>query len=371
MEAITMTSPVADIGHNSGATRKALYIAEITKAMEARKAKRLEEALSARELGALTSSDRIIALKHGLLDNYRVIYAMYPNLDVLPGVVLFVSIFSDHGGQYDSNGRCTIPPGCCTYSMAKMACFFSRSVEAIRGGLKRAVACGALQREMKPKKGGKYLHSPVVFKGILDPSSSATYFVDASLPGEDTPSQLGVRLPAASEASLGGHSKPSLGDHPKPDGGIYPREHPREYPKGSEPPRPELSIASGSPNRPATESRARPSRKRSAKARTRLPDDWKPAPAVVTWVRENFLASDRQIADQAEKFRAYHTSRGSTMADWEAAWRNWWLNDYHKIPRRPSALADRFEGQPGTGSRSALEEAIERARRADEENRKC
>jgi hypothetical protein len=212
MEAV-VTAPVADIGHNSGASRKALYIAEITRAMEARKAKRLEEALTARELGALTSSDRIVALKHGLLDNYRVIYAMYPNLDVLPGVVLFVSIFSDHGGQYDSNGRCIIPPGCCTYSMAKMARFFSRSEEAIRLALKRAAACGTLNRS-KPS-GGKYSHWPVVFRGILDPASSPCWFVDASLDPTTTPSPLGVRQPVAPQAPLG--------DHPKPDGGDPPQ----------------------------------------------------------------------------------------------------------------------------------------------------
>jgi hypothetical protein len=59
------------IGHNIGANRKVLYIAEITRAMQARKEKRLEEALAREDLGALSSSDRIIALKHGLLDNYQ------------------------------------------------------------------------------------------------------------------------------------------------------------------------------------------------------------------------------------------------------------------------------------------------------------
>jgi hypothetical protein len=232
MEAI-VTAPVADIGHNSGASRKVLYIAEITKAMEVRKAKRLEEALTARELGALTSSDRIVALKHGLLDNYRVIYAMYPNLDVLPGVVLFVGIFSDHGGQYDSNGRCIIPPGCCTYSIANMARFFSRSEEAIRLALKRAVACGALNRSKPP--GGKYSHWPVVFRGILDPASSPCWFVDASLDPTTTPSLLGVRQPVAHQAPLGYHPKPDGGDHPKPDGNVFPRGLPREHPQGEEP----------------------------------------------------------------------------------------------------------------------------------------
>ena len=107
------------IGNNSSANRKALYFAEIAKAKEARKAKHMGEALSPGELGALTSSDRIIALlKHGVLDNFRIIYAANPQMDVLPGVVMFVSIFSDTGG-----GRCSHP-------ITKMAKFFSRSDNA-------------------------------------------------------------------------------------------------------------------------------------------------------------------------------------------------------------------------------------------------
>lgn len=234
-----MTGPLPDIGHNSGASRKALYIAEITKAMNARKAKRLEETFTPQELGALTSSDRIVALKHGLLDNIRVIYATHPNLDVLPGVVLLVSIFSDHGGQYDANGRCILPPGSCTYSMTKMARFFSRSERAIREALHRAVECGALNRS-KPI-GGKYSHWPVVFRSILDPASSPTWFIDASLPVPPvqqgtTGSLLPVCQPVAPEASFLYHRKPPSGDHRKPDDNVLPRVFPRELPKGEEPP---------------------------------------------------------------------------------------------------------------------------------------
>src|SRR6476661_1370385 len=122
------------MGERSRATGKAYYIAEITRCMEARKAGRLKETLSRRELGALSATERIIAMKHGLLDNYRAIYAAHPNMDVLPGVVMFVTLFSDNGD------------GCCTYSIAKMAKFFSRSEEAVRLALKRAVKVGVLHR---------------------------------------------------------------------------------------------------------------------------------------------------------------------------------------------------------------------------------
>jgi hypothetical protein len=225
LEIVVMSAPQADIGHNSGASRKAFYIAEITKVLAARKAKNLDDTLSRQELGALSSTDRIIALKHGMLDNYRVMYAMFPQLDVLPGVVAFVTIFSDHGGMYDNMGRCIWPPGCCTYSMANMAKFFSRSEEAIRQALKRAVKASLLHRH-KPN-GGKYSHWPVVFKGILDPSSSPTWFVDASLPLGAGPPQgsFGCGGPSHRKPPLGDHPKPDGGDHPKPDGNVFPREN--------------------------------------------------------------------------------------------------------------------------------------------------
>ena len=116
-------------------------------------------------------------------------------------------------------------------------------------------------------------------------------------------------------------------------------------------------IASGA--KPATASR-----KRDAKPRTRLPEDWKPSPATIAWAKENFTASDHQIAQEAEKFYAHHFSKASKMADWPAAWRTWWFNGYHKIPRRihpaQSSQTDR-----------ALHDAFERARLMDEEDARC
>jgi hypothetical protein len=205
-----MSGPQTEIRHNIGASRKVVYIAEITRAMQARKEKRLEEALARVDLGALSSSDRIIALKHGLLDNYRVLYATFPNMDVLPGVVLFVSIFSDNGA------------GCCTYAMGKMAQYFSRSERSIRDALHRAVECGTLNRH-KPV-GGKYSHWPVVFRSILDPASSPTWFVDAALPVEmSTGSRLPVCRAVAPEAGFLEHRKADAPNHRKPDDNVFPK----------------------------------------------------------------------------------------------------------------------------------------------------
>jgi hypothetical protein len=106
-------------------------------------------------------------------------------------------------------------------------------------------------------------------------------------------------------------------------------------------------------------------RKREAKPRTRLPKDWKPSTETVAWAQANYVANPRQILIEAEKFRDYHVSRGTTMADWHAAWRTWWGNGFHKIPRRMSAVPDLL-GKAGAQD-AALEDALERRRRADEE----
>src|SRR5262249_29220304 len=75
----------------------------------------------------------------------------------------------------------------------------------------------------------------------------------------------------------------------------------------------------------------------------KLRPDWRPSPDEIAWVRERYVASDTQIAGQAERFSNFHRGRGSQMADWAAAWRTWWLNGYHKIPARTAAPAPLFE----------------------------
>ena len=75
---------------------------------------------------------------------------------------------------------------------------------------------------------------------------------------------------------------------------------------------------------------------------------------MIAWVKADWVATDRLISAEAQKFRDYHTSKCSLMADWAAAWRTWWGNGYHKIARRP-------EGRPDAGA--DLDAALEQARR--------
>jgi hypothetical protein len=109
-------------------------------------------------------------------------------------------------------------------------------------------------------------------------------------------------------------------------------------------------------------------RKRDAKPRTRLPKDWTPSTETVAWARANFVATDQQILIEADKFRDHHASKGSTMADWPAAWRTWWGNGFHKIPRRLSAVR---RSAPSGHQDTELADAFERARLADLEAPQC
>ena len=112
---------------------------------------------------------------------------------------------------------------------------------------------------------------------------------------------------------------------------------------------------SGNQGQPAGDG-ARVKKKRNA-PRTQIAPDWRPTDAMVGWVRAGWIATDRQITTEAAKFRDHHTSKGSLMADWFAAWRTWWLNGYHKIPLRP-------ESKPDAGT--DLDAAYEQLRRERE-----
>jgi hypothetical protein len=68
--------------------------------------------------------------------------------------------------------------------------------------------------------------------------------------------------------------------------------------------------------------------------RSQIADDWQPSAEAQAWVQSHYVATDRQIAEQAALFRNYHQGKGSLMADWAAAWRTWWGNGFHKLPRR-------------------------------------
>ena len=76
------------------------------------------------------------------------------------------------------------------------------------------------------------------------------------------------------------------------------------------------------------------------KAQTALPDDFMPNEVGATRAEEKRI----DLAAELEKFRNYHTAKGSVMADWQAAWRTWVGN------ARPGTGAVGEPGGPKRGS---------------------
>ena len=107
--------------------------------------------------------------------------------------------------------------------------------------------------------------------------------------------------------------------------------------------------------KPSAKDVAKPRAKASPTPRTEIAPNWRPGVQDLDWVRERFVASNTQIANQVEAFRDYHRGKGNKMADWSAAWRTWWNNGYHKIPRRLEAPAPLLEGKVRSESAAQLD----------------
>ena len=103
------------------------------------------------------------------------------------------------------------------------------------------------------------------------------------------------------------------------------------------------SPSQQAPEVPApTGTSAKPPSKKT-KPRSQIASDWQPSAEARAWVQANYVASDKQIAEQAEYFRNHHQGKGSLMANWTAAWRTWWGNGFHRIPKRANGAASKFE----------------------------
>ena len=59
------------------------------------------------------------------------------------------------------------------------------------------------------------------------------------------------------------------------------------------------------------------------------------------------------IEAQLEKFKNHHMAKGSTMADWSAAWRKWVGNDYDRL--QSSSGPQRTASRPPSRVDSAIE----------------
>lgn len=90
-------------------------------------------------------------------------------------------------------------------------------------------------------------------------------------------------------------------------------------------------------NTPPPPQRGRPKRK----AKSRLPDDFTLTDdrfnrAASYWHRKG--RSDLCALTEFDKFANHHRAKGSTMADWDAAWQTWYSNaiTFNRQPNRPN-----------------------------------
>jgi hypothetical protein len=88
-----------------------------------------------------------------------------------------------------------------------------------------------------------------------------------------------------------------------------------------------LNPPSGEPDNPKPD---KPDPQKKPRARkTKLPDEFE-LTEHRTKLAVNYWASkgrwDLSVEDQFFKFRNHHTAKGSTMADWDAAWQTWYSN---------------------------------------------
>lgn len=100
--------------------------------------------------------------------------------------------------------------------------------------------------------------------------------------------------------------------------------------------------------------------KPKTRRRTQIYPEWQPDERDVLWVKARWVASDRQIDGERDKFISHHEGKGSLMASWPAAWRTWWNNGFHKIPRKAGS------GRIQQSDTDDLSEALARMRAEEE-----
>jgi hypothetical protein len=144
-----------------------------------------------------------------------------------------------------------------------------------------------------------------------------------------------VRSGAESSPHRGNSTSPPTGNIPvqgeqkPPQKGNFPAE-------GEQPSSPHTGTSNSierTNNSPPPQAASEP-KKKVSKHRTQIQANWTPRAQQVEWVKSQWCATDAQILKQTYQFRDHHASKGSLMADWDAAWRTWWGNEFHKIPRR-------------------------------------
>jgi hypothetical protein len=147
--------------------RRAQNVADLTQILRDRR-QSSGEAMSRDNIVDQDSARRIIGLKHGLLANMQEIARANPKSDILPALLVYISVHSD--SRY----------GCCTYGVDRIARFFGRGWESIRDALDRGVKQKLWIREVLPNRMVGYY--PWIDRRLVDPEISPHHIVEALAP---------------------------------------------------------------------------------------------------------------------------------------------------------------------------------------------
>lgn len=118
-----------------------------------------------------------------------------------------------------------------------------------------------------------------------------------------------------------------------------------------------FSLSSSTERTSSLRSDVGPATKRKRSLKRLLPDDW-PTPTDLSWALQYWREENEpelidNIKEQARKAYVHHHARGSTFADWSAAWRMWAIKavEFARKDRERSTSS----AQPRTGALSIVE----------------
>jgi len=129
----------------------------------------------------------------------------------------------------------------------------------------------------------------------------------------------------------------------------------------------DLANATETPPLKATQPEPEPYKEKiEAKASTKkprracsLPENWVPSEKNEQDATDRNFTSE-EIRNEADRFRDYHTSKGTTFKDWDAGWRTW-LGNARKFDGNSKVVGGAFPSRHGQGGGIAGEVARRRA----------
>ena len=244
-----------------------------------------EDALTRDELASLDSTQRIIAQKHSLLDNFAHFYRRNPCADVAPGCLLFVTVFADNN------------TGACMYSMERMAKFFSRSERAIRDAMHRLEDDGVMFRD---KNGRSYACWPAVHRAFVSDRAHASWFVDALAPRNR-------KQPSGIEPN----------EYRKKTSGVANR-----YRKPSAAIPEAGGIATSLIDFPKENTQEREPQNFNEDRRRQLPSSAQLSSEGMAYAVSQGM-TEKEAQESFEEFSDHHIANGNLKNDWNRTWKQW------------------------------------------------